>query len=565
MDFRNRLSTTVASAAFLLSCQSAAPAQTASATKPDAPQCSAPDTTTSSGTVCGLSVSGGKIHAYLGIPYGQSTAGAKRWSPPVPVAKPHGKHKATAFGPVCPQAADKSPFPQNEDCLSLNLWTPRKRDGAGLPVMVFIHGGSFTSGSGANPLYNGSSLAARGVVVVTLNYRIGALGFLAGIEGLTGNYGFLDQQLALKWVRDNIAGFGGDPDKVTIFGESAGAMSVGLHLQSPESRPLFRAAIMESNPFGMPFKSMSEAGRFGGHFRSAVGCRNGGLDCLRRAPKETLVQRQKTFWIEIESLLSGFSGQLVWAPVVDGQTVPGQANENRIAVPVIAGTNRDEGVIFANFGKGGFLATNKLYRIKYEAAIALLFSRTTAAKVRNHPSYRPVSGDNTGQFSNLLNDYLFTCPNRHVLGRAQRKAFAYHFTHVPSYDAWPQEPACAPEREKVCHTFELPYVFNQPTTIYAQLPPVRATFTAAEKAMSERMGGYWTRFASALNPNSSIAPPWPEYTQASPRLQILDTQISSGNGPDANCAFWDGIGYDLPGFYDRLHGYWQELRGKPKP
>ena len=206
------------------------------------------------------------------------------------------------------------------------------------------------------------------------------------------------------------------------------------------------------------------------------------------------------------------------------------------------------------------MATEQLYKIKYEVAIALLFSRSTAAKVRSHPSYRPVSGDNTGQFSNLLNDYLFTCANRYVLQRAQRKAYAYHFTHVPSYNAWPQEPACAPEHQKVCHTFELPYVFNQPTTIYAQLPPVRESFTGPEKEMSANIGGYWTRFASALNPNFSDAPPWPEYTKAIPRLQILDTKISSGDGPDANCDFWDGIGYDLPGFYDRLHSYWQQQR-----
>ncbi|MGI9386173.1 MAG: carboxylesterase/lipase family protein, partial [Methyloligellaceae bacterium] len=395
MVLRNRLSTIAAAAALLVACQNVALNQAIPVSQPVAPQCSAPAVKTTNGTVCGVSVSGGKIHAYLGIPYAQSTAGLNRWSPPLPVAKSKATLKATSFGPVCPQAADKSPFPQSEDCLSLNVWTPQKKSGSGRPVMVFIHGGAFVFGSSANPLYNGSALAARGVVVVTLNYRLGALGFLAGIDGLTGNYGFLDQQLALKWVRDNIAAFGGDPGKVTIFGESAGAMSVGLHLQSPVSRRMFRAAIMESNPFGMPYKSMSEAGRFGGHFRSAVGCRSGGLDCLKRVPFATLVQHQKTFWIEIESLLSGFSGQLVWAPVVDGETVPAQANQNQISQPVIVGTNRDEGVIFANFGKGGFMATEQLYRIKYSAAIALLFSRTMAAKVRSHPSYRPVSGDNT--------------------------------------------------------------------------------------------------------------------------------------------------------------------------
>src|SRR5262249_35840451 len=150
----------------------------------------------------------------------------------------------------------------SEDCLSINIWTPADASStSNLPVMVYIYGGAYIFGGSASPTYNGAYLAAKGgVILVTFNYRIGALGFLAGIEGLTGNYGLLDQQLALTWVKNNIANFGGDPSQVTIFGESAGAISVGLHLLSaPGSQDLFVAGIMESNPFALPLRTVEGA------------------------------------------------------------------------------------------------------------------------------------------------------------------------------------------------------------------------------------------------------------------------------------------------------------------
>ena len=220
------------------------------------------------GKVCGLAIAapaetGRALYSYRGIPYALPPVADLRWAAPQPYPRWRHLRPATSFGAICPQ--DGVATGDSEDCLFLNIWTPRaavERDKR-LPVMVFIHGGYFVFGAGSLPLYDGSYLAASGdVVVVTLNYRLGALGFLAVPElGLTGNYGILDQRLALRWVAENIAAFGGDPRKVTIFGESAGAMSVGLHLFSiPANRDRFRAAIMESNPLAIPYPSLPGAG-----------------------------------------------------------------------------------------------------------------------------------------------------------------------------------------------------------------------------------------------------------------------------------------------------------------
>jgi para-nitrobenzyl esterase len=201
------------------------------------------------------------IRAYLGIPYAAPPTGYLRWRPPAAVKPWEGIRQAKEFVPACPQLVKGSSENQglgnmSEDCLYLNVWAPAKSPEEKLPVMVFIHGGAFVRGAGSLPLYNGSALARKGVVVVTLNYRLGALGFLTHPElakespnNTSGNYGLLDQQAALRWVQNNIAAFGGDPAYVTVFGESAGAVSVISLLASPQSKGLYSQAIVESGPF----------------------------------------------------------------------------------------------------------------------------------------------------------------------------------------------------------------------------------------------------------------------------------------------------------------------------
>jgi len=224
---------------------------------------------TKSGLICGLgpATSGPAVSQYLGIPYAQ----AQRWQSPQPRSWTS-TFLATQLGNVCPQPLKENfirtptcppPPGQDEDCLNLNIWVPQgASSGSPLPVMVFIHGGGFFVGSGEQPLDNGAKLAAAGkVIVVTLNYRLGALGFLVQpSSSLTGNLGFLDQIEALQWIKDNIKAFGGDAQNVTLFGESAGAMSVGLHaLSSPRSLVLFKAGLMESNPLGLAYMTPRQA------------------------------------------------------------------------------------------------------------------------------------------------------------------------------------------------------------------------------------------------------------------------------------------------------------------
>jgi carboxylesterase type B len=251
----------------------------------------------SAGQLCGVQVTSANeaVHLYRGIPYGEDTGGANRWQPPVAKAAWQGTLPATEFGDICAQAPPGFPSPpSSEDCLSLNVWTPADARGSSLPVLVFLHGGGFEDGSGSIPLYDGAYLAAsQDVVVVTINYRLGALGFLAGYGGLGGNYGLRDQQLALSWVQGNIHAFGGDATSVMLFGESAGAMSTGLHMLSiPSSADLFSAALMESNPAGLPYKPLPEAALFGATLAKVLGCETGGLDCMRAKTAEEIVAAQ---------------------------------------------------------------------------------------------------------------------------------------------------------------------------------------------------------------------------------------------------------------------------------
>ncbi len=533
----------------------------------DRPACTAAEVETAAGMVCGLALDADAadgsglrtVDAYLGIPYAEPPTGANRWRPPNPPAEHDDVLEATAFGAICPQV-EPSPkkVAQSEDCLSLNVWTPHSGSTgteSALPVMVFIHGGSFIDSGSSLPVYDGRYLAATGrVVVVTLNYRLGALGFLAGIDDLAGNYGFLDQQFALRWVRDNIARFGGDPQKVTLFGQSAGAMSVGLHLVAPGSRDLFRAAIMESNPYGIPFKTPDMAVRFANSLRLKLGCLLDSLACLRRQSAEAIVSEQSSLMLTIDTALSGFAGELAWGPVVDGTVIPSQPVATRIDKPVLLGTNLNEGVFFASGERLPWFGTKEVPKIEYEALADLLFPSSGRTEIRDNPRYRPQAGNDTDAMAHVLTDYLFTCPNRLVMEQAAAPVYGYQFTHVPSFDVWPAITLCAPAEKKVCHTFELPFVFGNPTTVTRQLTPPDDYFTLAERALSEQMAEYWIRFAETLDPNGDEAPNWPKFTRQAPVRQILDTTIAQKTDLDANCAAWNAVGYEAPGILARaLH------------
>ena len=514
--------------------------------------CTTADLTTPAGPVCGRLVGveadqvQEQVEAYLGIPYAESTAGTNRFEPPLPKAPWADTLQATAFGPVCPQDKPPGQGVQGEDCLSLNVWRPLREPSSPLPVLVNIHGGAFVEGSSAQPGYEGSNrplrdgaylAATQNLVVVSMNYRVGVLGSFAGRAGRTGNYGLKDQQLALQWVRDNIAAFGGNPDLVTLSGESAGAQSVGLHLLAvPTSAPLFEAAIMQSNPFGIPFKTLEQAESTAELYLLAVGCkfRFDQLGCLREKSVDELLAAQQSGSLSYALLDYGLAAFLNWAPVIDGEFVTAQpitvAQQEGLQKPTLMGTNADEGTVFFSmpgakpvglFGYASFLRT-------------LLGADNAAPIMAVYP--RNPSGDNTDQVIRISTDYLFTCSNRTVAQGADAPLYLYRYTHVPSSSIWPDIPRCDSES---CHGDEVAFVFHSASGTLS--------FTPEEERLSQQMANYWGRFASIFhNPNGvgQDEPVWPNFNRLGRYLQ-LDVPIEVKTLDASQCSFWNGLGYPI--------------------
>ncbi len=484
-------------------------------------------------------------HVFLGIPYAESTAGANRWAPPVPKAPFTGVLRATKRGPMCPQGTDAAfsagGNTTSEDCLSLNIFRPaRATDGTPRTVLVWIHGGAFVLGAGSLPLYDGSYLATKhDVIVVTFNYRLGALGFLAGVDGLTGNYGLQDQQLALTWVRDNIAAFGGDPNRVLLFGESAGAMSTGLHaLSVPSSRGLFRAILMQSNPIGLPYKTLTGAAVTGETFKTLVGCTFEGLSCLRSVPADTIVANQlKSSLVAGDLTLLGASGVLPWAPVIDGTFVTKgpvvSAQTGGLTLPVQLGSNSGEGFLFAQ-GIADAAFGGSIGKAAYETFLARLFGLSNVSGIVQR--YGSVTGNNTTNLANVITDYAFGCANRFVARQATGTIYVYEFTET-SYNIWGNSiPLCVGQ---ACHADDLVFTFHTDKQ-------KGFTFTQEQATLSDQMTAYWTSFAKTFNPNTSGILAWPAFTSQGLQYQQLHgPQLSTLVNPYGNCDYWDQIGYNL--------------------
>jgi carboxylesterase type B len=555
MTIRTSLALSAAIAVMLLS-QSAA-----------AQDCATDTVTSSAGPVCGVLAAtntGRQAKAFLGIPYAESTAGPKRWTAPVPKARWTNTLAAIRFGAMCPQTAQASlqatpqsikhkmhvpsaaakpnaaspappPLPpEDEDCLSLNIWTPADAPpDAALPVMAFIHGGAFVAGTSADPLYDGAHLAANhNVILVSFNYRLGALGFLAA-DGLGGNYGFLDQQAALTWVQKNILAFGGDPAKVTIFGESAGAMSVGLHtFSAPGSAPLFRAAIMESNFLGLPYKPLAAQANVGNLFKQGLNCRD--VACLRGSALNDIIVAQNRFTPEMSSVFSGTQYYIPLGPTLDGKVITRQpaagAASNASRKPVLIGTNKDESILFV---EGRTFPPSE-----YATDVASLFGLAFQKVIAKYPAQ--ANSTNEDVWGRVQTEYFLQCSTRQLATRARAPVYAYLFNHQPSFKVWGQS-TCRKDGN-VCHGDELPFVFHNADKI-------GGAFTADEAKLSDAMMRYWTNFATHLDPNgdTTSGTQWPRFRASAKRYLALNVpSVSVANDPYAkDCAFWDRVGYEL--------------------
>jgi para-nitrobenzyl esterase len=469
---------------------------------------------------------------FAGIPYAAPPVGPLRWQPPQPVAPWPGVRDATKVGPRCLQdeGSDLEMGRQtDEDCLTLNVWTPPPAEEP-RPVMVWIHGGAFINGNGG--MYDSRWLVDRGdIVVVTLNYRLGALGFLAhpalGPDGAVGNYGLQDQQAALRWVHDNIAAFGGDPDKVTIAGESAGGMSVCDHMVAPESKGLFRAAIIQSGPCQAQL-ALPEAERISEDYARDVGCGDpaAAAACLRALPEHKL---RKPVWYDRigEDTLSG--------PVYGTAALPEDPmvafREGRAAdVPVLIGSNHDEFTLFVALQ---YLRGSRQYGPgEYPGLLANTFGPEAAEVGARYPLDR-YGGSTALAYSAAVTDGVFACVADRMADELSgaNQVYAYEFND-------PNPPAPEPMRTLpfpvgASHSLELRYLFD-----VGGAPPLNP----AQQELSNQMIDYWAEFVRTGVPAVDGAPEWPAVSGDGPWMSLrpdgprVVTDFDEGH----QCDFWAG-------------------------
>jgi para-nitrobenzyl esterase len=473
---------------------------------------------------------------FLGVPFAAPPVGDLRLRAPRPPEPFEGVFEATARGAFCPQFGpiDGNPVSNgSEDCLTLNVWTPAAPSESPRPVMVWIHGGGYVFGSGAETGYDGRLLSERtGHVVVTVNYRLGALGFLSLPELVSegdgaGNFGLLDQRAALEWIQANIGAFGGDPDAVTIFGESAGGASVCQHVVSPGSAGLFHRAIVQSGPCDLVVTE-EEAFAAGAPLYAALGCVEGDLACVREADALALLEALPTTDFTLANLGTGFY------PVVDGVVLPDapsvmldKGDFNR--VPTMLGTNADEGSLFFVLG-GTVVGTEDEFRELAEGLVPGFSTDVVERYVALYPSVQEAAIAAVG-------DAGFVCPTRRA-ARAlapETPTFLYHFTFDP--------PSLLGDLGAF-HSAEIRYVFANPS----QLLP--SALTPEETLLFEAMSGRWSAMATDGVPSGD--PEWPVYEVATDRHMELglaggQPELLAGEGLRASlCDFWDSLPISFP-------------------
>ena len=457
------------------------------------------------------------LTVYLGIPFAAPPVGNLRWQPPQPAAKWEGVREATKFAPA-PMQGGNPQSGTSEDCLYLNVWTPTKSTSAKIPVLVWIYGGGFSFGSTCDPMYDGAKLAKKGVVLVSIAYRVGQLGFLAHPElsaespnHVSGNYGLLDQIAGLKWIKKNIAAFGGDPNKVTIFGESAGGISVSMLCASPLAKGLFEGAISESGGSFGPTRPTTYPGE---NMKTLKQAEADGEAYMHKLGASSIAELRK---MDAKKFIpSGWAMAGGW-PIVDGYVIPGDQHnlyeEGKYNdVPVLIGYNSDEGASFSHYKTPE----------DYIADVKKRYGKFADELIKAYPA-----GTSTVPKTarDLMRDAAFGWPTwswaRLQSETGKSKVFYYYFDQHPDFPKGsPWAGLGSP------HGQEVAYVFSH-------IDPNNPHTSKTDVEISDAMATYWTNFAKYGNPNGKGVPHWEAFSNKHPEVMYFSQTPHMGPVPSA--------------------------------
>jgi para-nitrobenzyl esterase len=476
-----------------------------------------------------VSGSGTTVRVYKGIPFAAAPTGDLRWKPPQPAKPWKGIRVAKNFSANCPQAP-LLPGPQSEDCLGLNVWTPARSASDKLPVMVWIHGGGFQIGASSQTAYDGEPLASQGVVLVSFNYRLGIFGFLAhpaldreSAQGVSGNYGLLDMMAALQWVKRNIATFGGDPDRVTIFGESAGATAVCLLMAMPQAEGLFQQAISESAAWMFrPISHLTESW-YGRVPMTQFGEKMGSDMAVLRS--KSTAEIMKTLPPPMTRNDAAADRGEAYMPVVDGWAIPDDPARLFTAgkfhyVNLMAGTNADEGTLLG----GPPVRSMEQYRKWAQEKTGALADRLLAL----YPASTGAEAHEAAAKSS--GDLIFLYGTRSVLraaSKANPKAFQYQFTRVNGVGRQIHWGAF--------HGSEIPYIWGTlPDSVYGTVASFLGdfsvnpdTYNEQDSRLSKAMSGAWLAFAKTGSPNGAGLARWPAFSAGKESYMDFGDQIAA--------------------------------------
>ena len=488
---------------------------------------------TEAGPVKGFVADG--VRSFLGLPYATPPIGPLRWRPPVSPAPWTDVLVADKFGNSCVQTQTFGRFAQksmSEDCLYLNVFTPASRAQHLRPVMVWLHGGGLINGRADD--YDSSKLVAQGdVVVVTLNYRLNVFGFLAqpalDAEGHPfSNYGVMDQQLALQWVQQNIKAFGGDPENVTLFGQSAGGLSVLFNLISPPARNLFQKAILESGVSVSPQTPLSDAEGIGRKFSTVAGCPDQTASCLRALSVEQIVDRAGSY--------SGLATRAVDGTIIPEQVQQALASGHFNKVPVLMGNNQDEFTWFISLNE--IAGQRPLAADDYATTLTRLFGDEKANRVVAEYPQESYTSPSEALAAAETSSY-FVCPSYRAMRSLAKYVPVYAYEFIDRNAPSPYDPVSFPYRAG--HTLELQYLFKG----FHGARGTQQSLDEAQQHLSDIMVSYWTKFAASSNPNAPPLPAWPVYTSVAQYEQLLAAP-QPFSGPllsvDHRCDFWDRLG-----------------------